>query len=105
MKLRKRECFNEVWIFNTDRLLWKRVLTKGEIVEGRRYHGAAIVGQHMLVIGGTTSHDKMLGDVMALDLQEFKWFNCFFNEELKKKNIFNDLGIACLSCCAIYDDE
>ena len=85
--LRLRECLNDVYSFSTDSQTWSRMRCFGDLMEPRRNHTAAIVGDHMLVYGGITTYGEFLSDLKALSFATMKWVPCF--EEANP-----DVGIA-----------
>lgn len=67
-----RECLNTQKML-TPSLQWKYLKATGNFVVMRRYHCAAMVGKHMLVFGGLSERNKVLGDLAVLDLNKLKW--------------------------------
>jgi Rab9 effector protein with kelch motifs len=71
-----RVCYNSINL--VDLQTWtSRTLKMGneESIEGRRNHGAALLGKYMLVIGGINTKREFLNDFIYLDLKELKWYH------------------------------
>ncbi|KAI9759110.1 MAG: hypothetical protein M4579_002557 [Chaenotheca gracillima] len=64
------ECFNDVWIFDVDTLLWKQVDIKHSF--RRLSHSATIVGSYLFVIGGHDGADYS-SEVLLLNLVTMHW--------------------------------
>ncbi|KAI9845639.1 MAG: hypothetical protein M1837_004613 [Sclerophora amabilis] len=64
------ECFNDVWIFDVETLVWKQVEIKHSY--RRLSHSATIVGSYLFVVGG---HDgsNYSSDVLLLNLVTMHW--------------------------------
>jgi N-acetylneuraminic acid mutarotase len=69
-----RECLNTQKIL-TPSLRWKYLKATGNFVVTRRYHSASMVGNQMLVFGGLSERNKVLGDLAVLDIRKLKWKN------------------------------
>ena len=68
-----RGCLNTVKILRTEGMEWKQVDTAGECVVMRRYHSASMVGKHMLVYGGLSEKNAVLGDLLVLSMENYHW--------------------------------
>eukprot|EP00359_Climacostomum_virens_P005962 CAMPEP_0204906538 /NCGR_PEP_ID=MMETSP1397-20131031/6030_1 /ASSEMBLY_ACC=CAM_ASM_000891 /TAXON_ID=49980 /ORGANISM="Climacostomum Climacostomum virens, Strain Stock W-24" /LENGTH=488 /DNA_ID=CAMNT_0052075535 /DNA_START=1195 /DNA_END=2661 /DNA_ORIENTATION=+ len=67
-----RECLNTQKIL-TPNFQWKYLKATGNFVVMRRYHCAVMVGKYMLVFGGLSERNKVLGDLASLNLNKLKW--------------------------------
>lgn len=65
---KRRECLNDILIFNPYNLEWSKVHAEGSAFEPRRYHCTCIIGKHLLVYGGINWQQNYLADVMAINL-------------------------------------
>lgn len=64
------ECFNDVWLYDIEELIWKAAPVSGTF--RRLSHTATIVGSYLFVIGG---HDgtEYANDVLLLNLVQMAW--------------------------------
>lgn len=68
------DCLDDVWTFDCSQCRWNRVDIKSKISPCPRYHhGAVIVGDYLVVMGGSDFAGLALDDVWALDLNTSKW--------------------------------
>lgn len=79
-----RVCYNSINLIDLQTFS-SRVLKMGneEVIQGRRYHGCALMGKYMLVFGGMNTKRQLLKDFVYLDLKELKWFQKEFKVESK----------------------
>lgn len=64
---------NDVWaldISDSTRLTWQEWTTKGDIPQKKGYHTANLVGDKMLIFGGSDGHASF-ADIHVLNLREF----------------------------------
>ncbi|CAG9326270.1 unnamed protein product [Blepharisma stoltei] len=73
--LNLRECSHYIYKFDTGKLSWEAIIPEGNVKDGRRNHGAGILGHTMIIYGGIDSHGRILSSIHCLDLVAFKWFN------------------------------
>lgn len=68
------QALNDVWTLDVghgiDKLKWTKVETKGRKPQERGYHTANLVGNHMVVIGGSDGRDTYQ-DVWFLNLGKY----------------------------------
>lgn len=90
-----RVCFNSINLI--DLQTWTaRVLkmSNEEAIEGRRSHGAALMGKYMIIFGGMNTRREYLRDFVYLDLKELRWYHKEYKVEGRELNEDLDSGIA-----------
>ena len=66
--------FNDIWMFDTDRVIWSKLEGSGIPPKKRMYHTASILGSLMLIHGGYSSEGKItLSDFNLFDIEVNKW--------------------------------
>jgi len=65
---KRRECRNDVSLFNLVTEEWTDIKPDGLMLEARRYHCSVVVGKYLLVHGGVNGHNNYLSDLMVLNL-------------------------------------
>ena len=65
---------NDVKILNTDNMEWKQLVTRGLVIDQRKYFTLANVGRHVLVHGGLGWNSNVLNDICALDMDSLEFF-------------------------------
>ncbi len=66
--VKRRDCLNDVIVYDTIRGDWLDIIATGSYLEPRRYHTACIVGTQLLIHGGLNDRDAYLKDLLALNL-------------------------------------
>lgn len=66
--------FSDVLMLNLDTMVWKTLATTGEGPGPRDSHSAVLVGQKMIVFGGTNGAKKV-NDLHILDLATKEWIH------------------------------
>lgn len=64
--------FSDVLILNLEKMAWNILVTRGQGPGPRDSHSAVLVGNKMIVFGGTNGSEKV-NDVHILDLQSKEW--------------------------------
>lgn len=70
-------CYNDVHVFDADRLEWRQEAIVGEPPEPRSGHTASLVSTDVFVFGGANS-EETFGDVHCLDLVKRRWARASF---------------------------
>ena len=66
--------FNDIWMFDTDRVIWSKLEGSGIPPKKRMYHTASVLGSLMLIHGGYSSEGKItLSDFNLFDIEVNKW--------------------------------
>jgi len=66
--------FDDVWVFNTTSLMWRRLVTQGSSPGGRRFHSAQILTDNALyVFGGVDDTSRLTNSFHRLDLITNQW--------------------------------
>lgn len=65
---KRRECLNDVIIYNPISDNWSAIVPEGIPFEPRRYHSACVVGRHLVVYGGVNWQQRYLSDLLALNI-------------------------------------
>ena len=65
---KRRDCLNDVMVFNPSDSHWTELEHTGISFEGRRYHSACMVGKSLIVYGGMNGGDQYLSDLLELNL-------------------------------------
>ncbi len=66
--MKRRECLNDIQIYDPPTNIWKEIMPNGAYLEPRRYHATCIVGHHMVVNGGLNDKDAYLNSTLAINL-------------------------------------
>eukprot|EP00741_Cyanophora_paradoxa_P011450 tig00020556_g11061.t1 len=66
------QVYNDMHIFDLEKLAWRRVSAQGAIPDPRNSHGAAVLGGKMVVFGGAND-DGPLDDVCVFDIATSTW--------------------------------
>lgn len=69
-----RNCYPRIHVFDTLTKIWRTYKPLGRGPEGRRLHGACVVGNSMVIFGGMDSNGKILADLHGLNLDIMQWF-------------------------------
>jgi hypothetical protein len=69
---------NDVWAFNTETLLWRRIESTGDAPRGRLFHSAAVddAGNRLFIFGGGDEGawlGPFLADLWVMDLNSGAW--------------------------------
>ena len=71
-----RICFNTINLIDTQTCTSRSLkMANEESVEGRRSHGAALMGKYMIILGGMNTRREYLNDFVYLDLKELRWYH------------------------------
>lgn len=80
----RRECMNDVLVYNPANSHWTELACTGITFEHRRYHSACVLGRYLVVFGGINSFDKYLNNLLGLMLgkasgkdwhqRTYKWY-------------------------------
>ena len=66
--------YNDIWMFDTDRVSWDKLEGSGIPPKKRMYHTASNLGSLMLIHGGYSSEGKItLSDFTLFDIEVHKW--------------------------------
>ncbi|CAA7043224.1 unnamed protein product [Microthlaspi erraticum] len=65
--------YNDLYILNTETLVWKRAVTTGNPPSARDSHTCSVWKNKMIVVGGEDLNDYYLSDVHILDTETFVW--------------------------------
>ena len=66
--------FNDIWMFETDRMTWTKLEGSGIPPKKRMAHASAFLGSLMLIHGGYNNEGKIiLDDFNLFDIEEHKW--------------------------------
>ena len=66
--------YNDIWMFDTDKITWDKLEGSGIPPKKRLYHTASCLGSLMLIHGGYSSEGKItLSDFNLFDVEEHKW--------------------------------
>ena len=66
--------FNDIWTFDTEKILWEKLEGSGIPPKKRMYHTASCLGSLMLIHGGYSSEGKItLSDFNLFDIEVHKW--------------------------------
>ncbi|CAG9323042.1 unnamed protein product [Blepharisma stoltei] len=79
-----RGCFPLVHIFDTINSQWRSYKPLGRLPDARRNHGAALVGNTMIMYGGIDSNGKTLADLNGLNLEAMQWFSIKLDKTSEK---------------------
>lgn len=73
-KLHMMPSFNDIWMFETERMHWSKLEGSGIPPKKRMGHVSSMLGSLMLVHGGYNSESKLvLDDFNLFDVEEHKW--------------------------------
>ena len=64
--------FSDVLTLNLDTMVWSSLATTGQLPGSRDSHSAVLVGQKMIILGGTNGSRKV-NDLHILDLSTNEW--------------------------------
>ncbi|XP_072974401.1 uncharacterized protein [Typha angustifolia] len=65
--------YNDLFMLDTEQLIWKHVVTSGNPPSGRDSHSCSSWKNKLIVIGGEDSSDCYLSDVHILDTETLAW--------------------------------
>ena len=65
---KRRECLNDVHIYNPIKNIWREIIPNGAYLEPRRYHTSCLFGNYLIVHGGLNDKDYFLGDLFSLNV-------------------------------------
>nr|XP_048330190.1 uncharacterized protein LOC107419037 isoform X2 [Ziziphus jujuba var. spinosa] len=65
--------YNDLYILNTETLVWKRAMTSGTPPSPRDSHSCSSWRNKFIVVGGEDGHDYYLSDVHILDTDTLIW--------------------------------
>ncbi|WCJ35825.1 Galactose oxidase/kelch repeat superfamily protein [Euphorbia peplus] len=65
--------YNDLYILNTETLVWKQATTSGISPSSRDSHSCSSWKNKIIVIGGEDGHDYYLSDVHILDAETLEW--------------------------------
>ncbi|CAH8334830.1 unnamed protein product [Eruca vesicaria subsp. sativa] len=65
--------YNDLYILNTETLMWQRAVTAGNPPSARDSHTSSIWKNKIIVVGGEDLDDYYLSDVHILDTETFVW--------------------------------
>jgi len=73
-KLKMRECYNTLYEFNASTSTWEKLMPQGDYIEPRRHHKACNYGSKwMIVYGGISSNEEVLGDSYIFNIEKQIW--------------------------------
>lgn len=87
-------------IFNIDTLKWStpNAYTYTKHIKMRRNHIACLVGNQMLIQGGSDEDGNFLNDAYLLNLNPIKWVSCHISNEKAPTLAFH-------SCCLVLQED
>ncbi|KAJ2687812.1 hypothetical protein GGH99_003178 [Coemansia sp. RSA 1285] len=66
------ECYNDVYVLDTETMFWSRMATSGDAVPPCRAHTATAVGHRLFVFGGGDG-TQYFSDLYVLDTRSYVW--------------------------------
>lgn len=66
--LKRRECLNDILIYDPAAKVWTEIIPSGAYLEPRRHHASCLVGNFLVVNGGQNDKEVFLDDTLALNL-------------------------------------
>ena len=117
--LHTRTCSPLLHLFDTQALQWKIHKPLGILPDPRRNHGAALIGNTMLIYGGIGNDHNTLSDFQGLNLENMQWMSLKFSKDSIKPGkrhsftitsvyhpaIFKQFNNEIFNLPPIYDDE
>ncbi|CAG9335373.1 unnamed protein product [Blepharisma stoltei] len=82
-----RGCFPLVYMFDTVNSEWRSYKPLGRLPDSRRNHGAALIGNTMIMYGGIDSNGKTLADLHGLNLESMQWFSIKLDKASEKPGL------------------
>jgi len=99
----KRDCLNDVLIYNPPSSQWTELQCSGAMFEQRRHHVACVVGLHLIVHGGISIFGNYLRGLMGLMLgkatqgdwkqKNYKWFEVKIQGVKPKKLAYHTMQL------------
>lgn len=71
--LHTRTCSPLLHFLDTQSLHWKIYKPAGRSPDPRRNHGAALIGCTMIIYGGISNENNILGDLQGVNLENMQW--------------------------------
>ena len=72
-KKKKRDMFNDLYIFRIKDNVWKKVHWREKVIYGRKHHASTIIGRSMVIHGGLIPSNNVVDEFLCLDVTTSKW--------------------------------